>query len=75
MVHSTECHGASSFIYCSSDSENKSLAGVTGVMPLSASCRIREENFFFEVIPNSVSISACRIRLPFPCESCPNAFL
>lgn len=44
--------------YCSSDSENKSLAGVTGVMPLSTSCRIREENFFFEVMPNSVSISA-----------------
>lgn len=48
MVHSTECHGASSFIYCSSDSENKSLAGVTGVIPLSTSCRIREENFFLK---------------------------
>lgn len=45
MAHSTQGHGASSF-YRSSDSENKSLAGVTGVMPLSASCRIREENFF-----------------------------
>ena len=57
MAHPTQGHGASSF-YCSSDSENKSLAGITGVMPLSASCRIREENFFFEVMPNSVSISA-----------------
>ena len=58
MAHSTQGHGASSF-YCSSDSENKSLAGITGVVPLSASCRIREGgNFFFEVMPNSVSISA-----------------
>ena len=32
MAHSTQGHGASSF-YCSSDSENKSLAGITGVVP------------------------------------------
>lgn len=32
MAHSTQGHGASSF-YCSSGSENKSLAGVTGVIP------------------------------------------
>lgn len=58
MTFKTRCHGVSFYSHLSSESENKSFAGEADAVSLSASCRRRGENFFFDVMPSSVSISA-----------------